>query len=70
MKKITASYLSQETGVAYSYASMILNGQRRPSPGVAARLEKASGWNRLFWLYPNEYDKQGNRLADESLPGQ
>ena len=33
----------------------ILRGRRRPSPGLAKRLEEVTGIARHAWLWPDEY---------------
>ena len=45
---------AQETGLTLSYISRIIAGNRRPSPQVAAQIEKATKGkvSRLELLYP------------------
>lgn len=58
--------IAQRAGTVPSHVSMILNGERRASPEMAARLEHASGKRRLFWLYPGEYDERGQPVPTEA----
>jgi hypothetical protein len=51
----TVKKLAKETGKPYPTILRFLNGTRRPSPELAATLEKVSGVPRLSWLYPNEF---------------
>lgn len=41
--------------ISNRYFSYILRGQRRPSPELAKRLERATGIDRRAWLWPDEF---------------
>ena len=63
--KITQNVLAAQVGVRQSYISDLLNRKKRPSPEVAARLEKATGIHRLSWLYPGQFSDDGQPISDE-----
>jgi transcriptional regulator with XRE-family HTH domain len=56
--------------ISEQFLSNILAGKRRPSPEIAARLEKATGINRLAWLYPDEYPNPMISAKQEKADGQ
>ena len=58
-----ARELVEKTGIGARYAYYILRGQKVPSPDVAAALEKGTGIHRLRWLYPGEFDEDGNPVS-------
>lgn len=57
--------IAKTAGITESLLSLILNGKRRATPSVAAKLEAATGIKRLSWLYPDEY---GNPMISHSQP--
>ena len=61
--KITQNKIAMIVGVAQSHISGILNKKKKPSADVASKLELATGISRLHWLYPDEFDEQGNSFA-------
>jgi DNA-binding transcriptional regulator YdaS (Cro superfamily) len=50
------STFATKAGLKQSYASLIKNGHKRPSPGVALRIEEATGGavTRMELLYPEQ----------------
>jgi transcriptional regulator with XRE-family HTH domain len=58
--------ISRLAGISQSYLSEISSGKKRPSPEVAARLEAVTGKHKLFWLYPGQYDPQGNPTPQDA----
>ena len=56
MKHGLITKIAKAAGITPSHMAYIARGVKKPSPDVAARLEKATGVPRLAWLYPEEYD--------------
>ena len=55
-------HIAKAAGVSPATVSMIRNGKRRASAKTAKKLEEASGIHRDFWLYPGEFDRDGNPI--------
>ena len=47
--------LAKAVGITNRHLCDIRSGRRRPSVDLALELEKATGINRLAWLYPQEF---------------
>lgn len=62
--------IAKTAGIPESLLSLILNGKRKATPTVAAKLEKATGIKRLCWLYPDEYQNPLIRLSDNAAATQ
>jgi len=48
--------LAKESGICAKHMSDILNRRRRPSPELAAQLERITGIDRRAWLWPDEFE--------------
>lgn len=57
-----ASRIADKVGCSARYIRYILLNERRPSPKVADALESETGYNRLFWLYREQYGTNGTKL--------
>lgn len=42
-KQISRRRLAKQLGISSSYMAMLVNGERRPSPELAARIERLTG---------------------------
>jgi plasmid maintenance system antidote protein VapI len=47
--------LAEMMGITPKHLNDILNGRRRPSPELAAKLEQHTGIDRCKWLWPEKY---------------
>lgn len=55
MKRGEQSRIADQIGISRTYMGLILKRVNRPSPELAAKLEKVTGIDRLAWLYPDEH---------------
>jgi hypothetical protein len=55
--------VARQVGVSSRYIYLLLDpdSTKRPSPETARRLEIATGWSRLWWMYPHEYSRTGSK---------
>lgn len=60
---LTQIEIATKVGISQSYVSDLLNGVKTPSAQMAERLEQATGFHRLFWLYPKQFTKRGKKLT-------
>ncbi len=63
MERGTKARLARVVQMTPSHIGDILNGKHRPSPATAAKLEAATGIDRLAWLYPDDFR---NELIEEA----
>jgi transcriptional regulator with XRE-family HTH domain len=54
--QLTRREIAMQTGCTRQFIDFICIGKRRPSPQLAAVLEKVTGIDRLAWLYPDEHE--------------
>lgn len=50
--------LAKIIGIKPQYMNAIIKGRRTPSPGLAERLEMASGVDRSVWVWGTEMQKK------------
>lgn len=55
--------LARKVGVSGTFIGLVLKRRCRPSPATAAKLEAATGIDRLAWLYPDDFR---NELIEEA----
>lgn len=56
LRQISVNEFAKDVGIDYTYVSRLKNGERRPSPDVALRIEKATQGmvTRMDLLYPEK----------------
>ena len=53
---LTQVEIAQKIGTTRQAVQAYLSGNRRAGPRMAKKLEKATGIDRLAWMYPGEMD--------------
>lgn len=53
--EITRREIAIKTGLTRQHIDFIMTRKRRPSPELAALLERITGIDRRAWLYPDEF---------------
>jgi len=69
-KKIKQIDLAKQIGISPKHLSDIVCGRALPSRKTANLLEKATGIERLAWLYPDEYENPyiNKEQSDDRIP--
>lgn len=49
------SDIARRMGMTRQAVNAYLTGKRRPGPGMAKKLEEATGIERAAWMYPDEH---------------
>ena len=52
---MTQQEIAEKAGISQQMVSYIINGDRIPSIEVAVKLEKATGFARESWLFPERH---------------
>jgi len=61
--------IAEKAGISQQMVSYIINGDRTPSIEVAVKLEKATGFPRESWLFPERHYNAYIPLLDGQDPG-
>jgi transcriptional regulator with XRE-family HTH domain len=66
---MTQQEIAEKAGISQQMVSYIINGDRIPSIEVAVKLEKATGFPRESWLFPERHYNAYIPLLDGEDPG-
>ena len=66
---MTQQEIAEKAGISQQMVSYIINGDRTPSIEVAVKLEKATGFPRESWLFPERHYNPYIPLLDWHDPG-
>lgn len=66
---LTQNEIAEKAGISQQMVSYIINGDRTPSIEVAVKLEKATGFPRESWLFPERHYNAYIPLLDGQDPG-
>lgn len=66
---MTQQNIAEKAGISQQMVSYIINGDRTPSIEVAIKLEKATGFPRESWLFPERHYNPYIPLLDGEDPG-
>ena len=66
---MTQQEIAEKAGISQQMVSYIINGDRIPSIEVAVKLEKATGFPRESWLFPERHYNVYIPLLDGQDPG-